>query len=156
MAKTKDSGTHHCGCIEGWYTTKSQAAGGKKPTCQQEDEERSERPIAERQKSKGQQTWKSEPDARSGTQNCNVLLGWEKDEGQCMHRVERSQDNAEQNAAGTCDSLHTVWTQSVSGGPWGPSGLRIWHCHCRGVGSISGLGISTDHRRSRNEKIHEL
>lgn len=53
MAKTKDSGTHHCGCTEGWYTTKSQAAGGKKPICQQEDEERSEEADCRKAKIKG-------------------------------------------------------------------------------------------------------
>ena len=33
--------------------------------------------------------------------------------------------------------------QNISlGVPWWPSGLRVWHCHLCGAGSIAGLGTS--------------
>ena len=38
------------------------------------------------------------------------------------------------------------------GVPWWLSVLRIWHCHCSGLGSVPGLGTSTCHRHNQKRK----
>ena len=39
------------------------------------------------------------------------------------------------------------------GVPWWPSGLRIWHCYCRGMGSIPGLRDALCHGHGQTKLI---
>ena len=54
--------------------------------------------------------------------------------------------NVLREKSGLCPTLALVVTKPQRWSSLGPSGLRIWCCHCWGVGSIPGRGTSTCHK----------
>ena len=56
------------------------------------------------------------------------------------------------------DSVSRSWTENI-GVPWWLSGLRIWCCHCYGLGWISGpklmhAAVLATHHHQKNQKKH--